>query len=163
MGLFGRDERTDLSKPSHAEPQPHHHAAQPGGGAITLIAKANRVEGQIKGSGEVRIEGFFKGKLDCPTTVFVAQGGEVEAELRASIVTVAGIVRGNAFATDKIELTPSADMHGDITAPRILIREGATFEGQVFMKDPSKRGPAKPDEKDKTGKNKVKEAPEKEE
>jgi cytoskeletal protein CcmA (bactofilin family) len=148
MGLFGRDDHADDNKPAPAEPQVDRRASQPAGGATTLIAKTNTVEGKITGSGEIRIEGAFKGKLDCSAPVIVAQGGEVEAELRAEIVTVAGRVHGNILAGHKIELTPSADVRGDITSPRILIREGASFEGQVFMADPNKPKPKAPEAKE---------------
>jgi cytoskeletal protein CcmA (bactofilin family) len=144
MGFFGRDERSDASKPSSAEPQHRSGPVQATGVSVTLIAKPTRFEGAISGSGEVRIEGAFKGKLDGSSQVVVAQGGEVEAELRAEHITVAGRVRGDLFASVKIELTPSADVQGDITSPRILIREGATFEGQVFMSDTGKKKAAKP-------------------
>jgi cytoskeletal protein CcmA (bactofilin family) len=54
-------------------------------------------------------------------------------------VTVAGTVTGDITADDRIELEPSARVDGNITAPRILIQDGATFRGQVNMKEPSKR------------------------
>ena len=133
MGLFGRDERSDVSKPAPAEPQARPSAVSTSGASVTLIAKPIRVEGRIEGSGEVRIEGAFKGELNCAAQLVVAQGGDVEAELRADLITISGRVRGDIFAGKKIELTPSADMQGNITSPRILIREGAAFEGQVVM------------------------------
>ena len=63
--------------------------------------------------------------------MIVAQGGQVEGEIKAETITIAGKVKGDVFASQKIELTPTAEVEGDITSPRILIREGATFEGQV--------------------------------
>lgn len=144
MGFFGRDERSDASKPSSAEPQHRSGPVQATGVSVTLIAKPSRFDGTISGSGEVRIEGAFKGRLDGSSQVVVAQGGEVEAELRAEHITVAGRVRGDLFASVKIELTPSADVQGDIASPRILIREGATFEGQVFMSESGKKKAAEP-------------------
>ena len=159
MGLFGRDDQSDGIKPSPAEPQSRTGAASASGSTITLIARNTRVEGEISGPGEVRIEGAFKGKLDCSSLVTISDGGSVEAELKAEVISIAGRVRGNAIAGKKIELTPSADMQGDITAPRILIREGATFEGQVFMSGkpkkktdpaPDKTKPAKPSEPEPT-------------
>ena len=147
MGLFGRDERSDASKPSSAEPPHRSGPVQATGVSVTLIAKPTRFDGTISGSGEVRIEGAFKGKLDGSSQVVVAQGGEVEAELHAEHITVAGRVRGDLFASAKIELTPSADVQGDISSPRILIREGATFEGQVFMSDTGRKKAAKPSDK----------------
>jgi cytoskeletal protein CcmA (bactofilin family) len=144
MGLFGRDERSDVSKPAPAEPQARPSAVSTSGASVTLIAKPIRVEGRIEGSGEVRIEGAFKGELNCAAQLVVAQGGDVEAELRADLITISGRVRGDIFAGKKIELTPSANVQGDITSPRILIREGATFEGQVCMSEPDSRTTAKP-------------------
>jgi cytoskeletal protein CcmA (bactofilin family) len=55
---------------------------------------------------------------------------------------VAGTVKGDVLADDKIELKPSANLQGNITAPSILIQEGATFEGQVYMQKPADLKPA---------------------
>ncbi len=83
--------------------------------------------------------------------MLVAEGGKVEAELKAETITIAGKLKGDAIASQKIELTPTAEVEGDITSPRILIREGATFEGQVFMtgkKNAKTPEPAKKNEED---------------
>ena len=151
MGLFGRDDSTDGGKPAPAESHSRHKHAQSTGSAVTLIARTSHVEGEIKGAGEVRIEGTVKGKLDCSAAVLVAEGGKVEAELKAETITISGRVSGNVIATQKIELTPTADVEGDINAPRILIREGATFEGQVFMTGKKAPKTPPPEEKPEDG------------
>jgi len=151
MGLFGRDDRTDGGSPAPAENHTRHKHTPASSATVTLIAKTSHVEGSIKGAGTVHIEGTVKGKLDCSSSVLVAEGGKVEAELKAETITIAGKLKGDAIATQKIELTPTAEVEGDITAPRILIREGATFEGQVFMtnkKNVKAPEPAKKNEKD---------------
>jgi cytoskeletal protein CcmA (bactofilin family) len=150
MGLFGRDDRTDGSNPSPAEGHARQRHTPASSSTVTLIAGACHVEGEIKGAGEVHIEGTVKGKLDCSSSVLVAEGGKVEAEVKAETITIAGKLKGDAIASQKIELTPTAEVEGDITAPRILIREGATFEGQVFMtgkKSAKAPEPAKKEEK----------------
>jgi len=58
-------------------------------------------------------------------------------------VAIAGTVVGDVTADEKIELEPTARVEGNITAPRILIRDGATFKGQVNMKDPERRPPVR--------------------
>ena len=133
MGLFGREERSDDKNPSPTETKPRQRNSRPSSSVATLVAQDTVIEGEIKGSGDVRIEGTLKGKLDCNAEVHVAEGGQVEADLKAENVSIAGKVNGNIVGTRKIELGPTADVEGDITSPRILIREGATFEGQVFM------------------------------
>ncbi len=150
MGLFGRDDRTDGSNPAPAEGHARQRNTPASSSTVTLVARTSHVEGKIKGAGEVHIEGTVKGKLDCSSSVLVAEGGNVEAEVKAETITIAGKLKGNAIASQKIELTPTAEVEGDITAPRILIREGATFEGQVFMtgkKSAKAPEPAKKNEK----------------
>ena len=158
MGLFGRDEHTDGTKPAPAETRSNNRQNPTHGGVATLIAKGTHVEGEIKGSGEVRIEGSVKGKLDCTSGVNVFQSGKVEGEVKAEVVTVAGTVNGNINGTAKIELAPTAVVEGDITSPRILIREGATFEGQVDMngktKPPVATKPKQADKPSEPSKNK---------
>jgi len=133
MGLFGRDDRTNGSNPAPADSNPRQRSSHATGSSITLVAKTSQIEGVIKGAGEVRIEGAVKGKIDCSATVLVDPSGHVDGEIKAETVVIAGKVNGNVFGSQKIELTPTAVVEGDITSPRILIREGATFEGQVFM------------------------------
>jgi cytoskeletal protein CcmA (bactofilin family) len=150
MGLFGRDDRTDGSNPAPAEGHARQRNTPASSSTVTLVARTSHVEGEIKGAGEVHIEGTVKGKLDCSSSVLVAEGGKVEAEVKAETITIAGKLKGDAIASQKIELTPTAEVEGDITAPRILIREGATFEGQVFMtgkKSAKAPEPAKTNEK----------------
>ena len=50
---------------------------------------------------------------------------------------VDGEVQGNIFATERLEITASGRVIGDITAPRVSIAEGVVFEGKCTMKPPS--------------------------
>ena len=66
----------------------------------------------------------------------------MEAALHARVVVVAGEVVGDVSADDKIELRASAALRGNITAPRVVIQDGASFEGQVFMQKPDAKKPS---------------------
>jgi len=138
MGLFGRDDRR-TPEPSTV-PAMSGATAPPGSakGApdATTIAKGCTIEGSISASGDILIHGAFEGEIRGAARLVIAESGKVKAQLRAMSIVVAGSVQGDVFAEDKIELKPSANLAGNITAPKILIQEGATFEGQVFMKNP---------------------------
>jgi cytoskeletal protein CcmA (bactofilin family) len=86
----------------------------------------------------VTVEGELSGNLDAAGHLLVAESGRVDANLHGRNVTIAGKVHGDVTADERIELEPAAEVQGNITAPRILIKDGATFEGQVFMKSPTK-------------------------
>ncbi len=143
MGLFGRDDKTPQQKAPAPASQP---AARPtptatarAGAQTTVIAVPSHFEGTLTGSAEVTIEGTVKGTVRTEAGVLVAESGTVEAQVHGRSVVVAGTVKGNVTADERIELRPSARLVGDITAPRILIEDGATFEGKVEMKRPPQK------------------------
>ncbi len=137
MGLFGRDQAAPPSPATtpNAKPAPARPAggSKPAGNGTTLVAPGAQFEGSLTGSGDVRIEGRVSGTVAVDGHVIVNQTGLIEATLKARVVVVAGEVHGDVFADEKIELQPTANLVGNMTAPRILIQEGARFEGQVYM------------------------------
>jgi cytoskeletal protein CcmA (bactofilin family) len=44
-------------------------------------------------------------------------------------------MRGNMVATDRVEVTAGARVFGNITAPRVVIADGARFKGHIEMPD----------------------------
>jgi len=54
-------------------------------------------------------------------------------EIRARQVVVEGTVEGAIAASLRIELTATAKVNGSLTAERVVIAEGARFNGGVDM------------------------------
>jgi len=145
MGIFGRDERNNHNKKAQSATASRQPSASTGPVATTtIIANGNQIEGTITGAGDIQIEGKMDGKIDATGTVRVAPQGRVKGSLAACTVVVAGNVYGDILAGETIELEASATVEGDITAPRIRVAEGATFDGQVHMKSPAPPSPQKP-------------------
>lgn len=141
MGIFGRDERSPQSKPAAATPSGRQQTAgQPPQAGNSVIARGNRVEGTISGSSDIEIQGEFKGTVDGTGHLRVAAQGVVDGNLAARTVVVSGTVQGDILAGETIQLETSATVEGNITAPRIRIADGATFEGKVHMKSPDRPG-----------------------
>ncbi len=137
MGLFNK---AQSSAPPSTAPAPRPESPKPqapgpvaGTTNLTIIAKPATVSGRITGSGDFRIEGRLEGELDASGGVTVAESGSVKGDLHGRTLTVAGTVKGNVSADERVELKPTAKLKGNITAPRMHIAEGATFEGKVFM------------------------------
>ncbi len=146
MGLFGREDRSSQAQPAASLSAPAKaQAATPhaAGSSLTIIAQGCRFDGTVSGSGDIHVQGELLGEVASSGTLVVAENGTARANIHARTVIVAGSVQGDVSADEKIELTPSANLRGNITAPRIMIQEGATFEGQVFMKNPSRKGAGK--------------------
>lgn len=91
-------------------------------------------EGTINvSSGTFDVGGRFKGHLRSGATIIVGEGGEVEADIAARVVTVTGKVTGSIQASEALEIKSSGRVKGDITTPVLIIEPGGHFEGQCHM------------------------------
>lgn len=104
-----------------------------------MITDTILVEGALSGTGQITVDGRVRGSIDGANEVVIAARGRVEASVHGRAVVIEGRVIGDITADDKIELETTAEVDGDITAPRILIKDGATFRGKVNMKPPEPR------------------------
>ena len=140
MGIFGRDERAPQSKPDpSAQTGRQRSNTQQVTMGASVVARSNRFEGTISGSGDISIEGELEGVVDGTGRLRVAAEGSVKGNLAARTVVVAGTVRGDILAGETIELESSASVEGNLTAPRIRIADGASLEGKVQMKGSDRR------------------------
>jgi len=156
MGLFGRDSQTN--RPQQGQVNRTSSPSSPSPGSTTTIGEGTKISGEIHGSTEIRIEGEFEGSIAISGIVFVGGTGKVKASVHAATVNVAGRVDGDIFGDQIIELEPSAVVTGNLLAPKILIREGASLQGRVEMASPApKTSSAKNSQgKEKTGKGQTK-------
>jgi cytoskeletal protein CcmA (bactofilin family) len=63
--------------------------------------------------------------------LLVGQGAHVEAEASVSRVKIDGTFSGDVAATERVELSNTANVSGTIVAPAVLIQEGAVFNGMI--------------------------------
>ena len=101
---------------------------------LTHVAPGTRVRGEVTGPTELLIEGEVECEIRLDATVTVGAEGAVQGPIFAPVVRVGGRVMGNVAASDRVEVAPSGSVEGDISAPRIIIAEGAFFRGRVEMK-----------------------------
>lgn len=92
-------------------------------------------QGQITGTGGVRIEGAFDGEITLRGLVVVGEGGRVTCEhIRAVTVVVAGSVKGDITA-QKVEITRTGRVWGDVVAVSFSTEEGAFLRGKITMEE----------------------------
>jgi cytoskeletal protein CcmA (bactofilin family) len=103
---------------------------------ITSVLGAGLIwQGDISGSGGVRVEGTFEGQIALKGLLVVGETGKVTcANVRAINVIVAGAVKGNITA-QKVEIRSTGRVWGDILATAFATEEGAFLRGQIRMED----------------------------
>ena len=102
-------------------------------GKTSLLSKKIKIEGDIQGDEDLRVEGQFKGTIKVVGDFFIGQSGVVEADVEADNIVIQGKITGNVLAHKQLEIQSSGQLLGDCKAKSIDIREGALFEGRSSM------------------------------
>jgi cytoskeletal protein CcmA (bactofilin family) len=99
----------------------------------TIIGQTLVIDGEIVGDESLTILGTVKGRIELNNKLLVENEGNVEADIIVDNITVNGTVTGNVDAREKIEIESTGQMIGDIRTPKLSIKEGAVFKGQIDM------------------------------
>jgi cytoskeletal protein CcmA (bactofilin family) len=101
---------------------------------VALLEPGIEFEGRIKvATGMVRLNCQFKGEVHSEGTVIVASEGDVEADIDAVQISIAGKVKGNVRATRQLEITEHGILLGDVETPSLKVDPGAYFTGHCDM------------------------------
>lgn len=99
---------------------------------MTTIGTSLVITGEVTSKEDMTIHGQVKGQISMVGgTLLVAPTARLEADVNVSTVTVHGKISGSISASERVELTPTATVKGTLTAPAVILREGATFNGKI--------------------------------
>jgi len=103
------------------------------GSIKAFLGHGTEFEGLLSFEGTVRLDGVFKGEIQSADCLIIGDTARVEAEINIGRLVVMGKLQGNVRATDKVEISSSGNIEGDIVTPIIMIEEGANLEGSIHM------------------------------
>lgn len=102
-------------------------------GIETIIGKDTIVTGNINLTGNILVYGKINGDISTNGTITLATTAQIHGQLTGEDLNIGGTVEGNVQALDKFILGEKATLNGDIKAAKIVIEDGARFEGSCFM------------------------------
>ena len=102
-------------------------------GEVTIVGTGARLEGNVVSAGSLRIDGQVKGQINADGDVTLSSQRQVEADIRAQTVSVAGRFTGNIVVKDKAHLARGGRIDGNITSKTLVVEEGGVFHGQSIM------------------------------
>jgi cytoskeletal protein CcmA (bactofilin family) len=92
------------------------------------------LRGELSSDEDLRFDGTLTGHLYIDhSTLTLGETATVVADILAKQVIVQGTVNGSIAARDRIELTATAKVTGSLSAERVVIADGASFNGSVDM------------------------------
>ena len=95
-----------------------------------------RIEGELKASGNVSIDGTVTGKVHTFQDLTIGPNAQIDADLIAANAVIAGLVKGNVTVKGSLLLLETAKLIGNISCATLSIREGAYFSGTCRMQEP---------------------------
>jgi cytoskeletal protein CcmA (bactofilin family) len=99
-------------------------------GVTSIIDHGCEAQGRLNFIGTVAMNGKFRGELFSADTLLLGKEGEVEAEVQVAVGIISGQVKGNITGRERIELSRTARIFGNIVTPILVLEEGAVFDGQ---------------------------------
>jgi cytoskeletal protein CcmA (bactofilin family) len=103
------------------------------GGEVTIIGAGAKLEGTVVSAGSLRVDGQVKGQISADGDVMLAPHSQVDADIRAQNVSVAGRFKGNLQVKGRAELNRGGRVDGTITSKTLVVEEGGIFQGQSIM------------------------------
>jgi cytoskeletal protein CcmA (bactofilin family) len=168
MALFNKEpERNLRPEPQKPQLQPQAHpqpAHQPNGLTVVAVStppvepapalparslesreqrayldSGSRISGKLTFDGPIRIDGHVDGEINAKDVLTIGESAVVTAQIKAGSIIVAGKVSGDIIAAQRIEIRTSAKVLGNLTAPVLVVHEGAMFEGHCSMQSEALR------------------------
>ena len=110
----------------------------------TVIGAATQVKGNLEGDEDLLVVGRVDGNINLTKTLTVDPKGVVVADVQVREAIISGQLVGNVTATDLVHITEQGRVVGDLTAPRVVLVDGAAFRGAIDMGDMEAPATARP-------------------
>lgn len=101
-----------------------------------IIGRGISIKGTLTGGGDLVIEGRVEGTIAMRNHLTIEATGRVQAEVRAEELTVNGEASGTLEAGTRVSIRATAKVSGEVRAPRVVIEDGAVFNGTIEMDVP---------------------------
>ena len=131
---------TTTAGPSEKPAMPMRTAAAPVASERAYLDSGSKISGKLSFDGPTRIDGQVDGEITGKDSLTIGESAVVTAQIKAASIIVAGKISGDLTATQRIEIRPSAKVIGNLTAPVLVVHEGALFEGHCSMQPEASQG-----------------------
>jgi len=102
------------------------------GSASSYIGPGLQIKGDITGNEDLKLDCKVDGSISIGGfRLTVGSGAHLNADIVAREALISGEVIGDVSAVDRIEISKSASIIGNLTTGKIVIEEGAYFKGDV--------------------------------
>jgi cytoskeletal protein CcmA (bactofilin family) len=100
----------------------------------SCFAAGPELSGEISFRDMLRVNGHIAGTVYSKAgTLIVDNSARVDANIEVATAIISGTVHGDIVARERVEIGPTARIHGNIWTRSISIKDGAIFDGLCTM------------------------------
>lgn len=108
----------------------------------SLIGAGTQIEGNIRFTGGLRVDGEVKGNIDAAegassSTLVLSEQARVEGAVNVAHLILNGVVVGSVTVTEALEMQSKARIVGDVDYGLIEMHQGAIIEGRLVHRGKS--------------------------
>jgi cytoskeletal protein CcmA (bactofilin family) len=102
----------------------------------TLIGDSTRIKGDLRFEGGCHIDGVVDGSViadkDPDAFLSISEEGFVDGSVRVPRVQLNGKVQGDVYASEKVDLGPTAKVNGNVHYELLEMTAGAEINGKLI-------------------------------
>lgn len=144
--MFGKSAKSPSSSPASSGGG-HNDQKIRSARVDTLIGKGTTIDGDLRFSGGLHVEGVIKGNLAADgddATLILSEHGHIQGEVRVPSMVLNGMIDGDVFASGKVELFEKARICGDVYYNLLEMAVGAEVNGKLVRQKPESAAYASP-------------------
>lgn len=105
----------------------------------SLFGKGCNFTGTIDASENVRVDGQIIGEIKTKAKLVAGESSRIEGNIQAEKAEISGEVIGDIVVSETLVLRSSAKIDGDIYTDKLIMDEGASFNGKCKVGEQGKQ------------------------
>lgn len=102
--------------------------------AESLIGPEDFFDGHYRSERGVRVQGNARGSIESRQYILIEASAQVEADIAAEEIVVAGSFSGKIICHGRLEILESGKVQGSIETASLVVREGGLLDGELHMR-----------------------------
>lgn len=101
---------------------------------VAMIGQGITIAGDITADTDLKVDGHVQGRIiQSSKCVEIGESGHVAANIKANVVKIGGEVSGDIAGVEKVTITRTGRVQGNVIAPRVVLEDGSLFRGSIEM------------------------------
>lgn len=97
--------------------------------SVSRISAGTTIKGEILSPYDIRIDGFFEGKVQSKGRVVIGESAVIKGDIICCNVDLWGKVEGNIFVKDTLAMKNGCKIDGNLSISKLSVELGAIFNG----------------------------------